>query len=984
MTPEPASPAHQPPHPWRSLDELAASPDFETWLHREFPRQAAARDHRLSRRQFLKLVGASLALAGAASCGVPPREQIVPYVRKPDNLIPGEPLFFATTMPLGGYGLGLLVESHEGRPTKVEGNPAHPATLGATDSFAQASVLELYDPDRAKSPRREGAVRPWSGFWREMGLRLDEHRARAGAGLRLLTGPVSSPTLAAQIKNLLGLFPQAVWHQYQPVNRDNARAGARLAFGKDVEAVYQLEQADVVVALDADFLTSGPGAVRYAHDFALRRRPETASMNRLYVVESTHTSTGAMADHRLPLQARQVEGLARALAAALGVASAPPAEPPAGVPRGWFDALVRDLDAHRGASLVIAGQGQPPSMHALAYALNQALGNVGKTLRFIAPVAAQPVDETESLRALIEAMALGQVQTLLIFGGNPAYAAPADFNFGRRLEQVELSVYLSLFPDETAALAHWHLPESHFLEAWGDVRAFDGTASIIQPLLAPLYETRAAIEVAAGLAGDTTTGAYDLVRAAWQRAAAGADFETYWRAALNAGVIPKTASATVNVALQANWLPAPSPPADNGLELVFRPDPSIYDGCFFNNAWLQELPRPITSLTWDNAALMSPATAERLGVKTEDVVGLAYRQRTLRAAVLVVPGHAADSVTLHLGYGHPATDPQAAGGGFNAYSLRFADAPWFDSGLALSRTDDTYPLAVTQHHHLIEGRDLLRTGTLQQYQDNPNFAHESEHYPGAGQGQTPPSLYPEHPYPDESWGMVIDLGACTGCNACVAACQAENNIPVVGKEQVRAGREMHWLRVDSYFAGEAEAPSVNFQPVPCMHCETAPCEVVCPVAATTHSSDGLNEMIYNRCVGTRYCSNNCPYKVRRFNFLDFTAFEREGHRDMQANPDVTVRTRGVMEKCTYCVQRIRAGQRTAENAGRPVADGEVVTACQGACPTQAITFGNLKDPNSRVAQQRANPRDYEMLGELGTRPHTTYWAALRNPNPEIG
>jgi len=975
VPPDRAETAPAPRRPWRSLSELAESPDLREALERELPRQAAIWPREMSRRRFLQLAGAAIGLAGLVACGIPPRQQIVPYVHKPEAVVPGKSLYFATAMTLGGSALGLLVRSREGRPVKIEGNPTHPASLGATDALAQGSILELYDPDRSQGVRFQGEARGWDDFWQALATHF---QATGGAGLRLLTETVTSPTLAAQLAAVLKAFPQAVWHQYQPVNRDSARAGALLAFGQDTEAVYHLAGADIILSLGADSLFSGPGAVRYAHDFAQRRRPENGPLNRFYAVDSNLTSTSAMADHRLPLRDGDLPSFAAGLAAALG--AGPQANLPAAVPPGWLAGLVRDLQAHRGASVVIPGQGQPAEVHALAHLLNDALGAVGKTVTYLDPIATKPVDETASLQALVQAMTAGQVQTLLILGGNPAYNAPADLAFGEQMARVGLCAHLSLYEDETSALCQWHLPESHYLEAWGDARAYDGTASIVQPLISPLYSTLSASELLARLAAGSPVGqpaGYDLVRAVWQPQASGS-FDAYWKSALNDGVLPNTTAAPVSRALVAglaNKLAVTTPAAAGDIELVFRPDPAVFDGRFANNPWLQEWPRPVTQLTWDNAALMAPVTAAQLGLQNDQLVELSWQGRSLTVPVFIVPGHAADSITLHLGYGRSRAGQVGTGVGFNAYQLRTTSAPWRLSGVQVRALSQEHDLVLTRDHHLIEGRDLVRVATLAEYQANENFAHSS--------GQPPLTLYPTGDYPGERWGMVIDLNACVGCNACVLACQAENNIPVVGKEQVANGREMHWLRVDSYFFGEPDNPEVHFQPVPCMQCERAPCEPVCPVGATVHSSDGLNDMVYNRCVGTRFCSNNCPYKVRRFNFLQYEDASDAGPRAMQRNPDVTVRTRGVMEKCTYCVQRIRTAQITAQEQGRAVQDGEVVTACQGVCPAQAITFGDLRQTGSAVAKQQALPRDYALLEELGTRPRTTYLAAVRNPNPEI-
>jgi molybdopterin-containing oxidoreductase family iron-sulfur binding subunit len=973
---------------WRSLEDLAGTREFQAALHREFPENASEWLDPVSRRGFLKLMGASLALAGLTACTGQPDERIVPYVKAPEEIVPGKPLYFATAMPFLGSAIGLLVESNMGRPTKVEGNPKHPASLGATDVFAQASILTLYDPDRSQVVTKAGSISSWNGFAAALQAELEQQQGRRGAGLRILTETVTSPTLAAQLRALLGKFPAAKWHQYEPTARDNARLGARLAFGQFVETHYRLEKADVILALDADFLGAGPGTVRYAHDFAERRKPQGRDprMNRLYVVESLPTGTGTMADHRLALRAGEIEGFARAVAQGVGAVTASAGTPPSGRQAEWIAAVVRDLQGHRGASLVVAGDGQPPAVHVLAHAMNDALGNIGATVIHTDPVEANPVDQRESLRDLARDIETGQVDALIILGGNPAFTAPADLHFAERLAKVQFRVYLGLYDDETARLCDWHIPEAHYLEAWGDTRAYDGTATIIQPLIAPLYGGKSAHELLAAILGESGRTGYEIVRDFWRSQHPLKDFELFWRTALHEGVIEGTAlppkSLTVKKGIGETEKPGAGETSAKatdaaGLEIVFRPDPTIWDGRFANNGWLQELPKPLTKLTWDNAALLSPATAQRLGLSTGEVIELQHGGRAVRAPVWITPGQAMDSVTVHLGYGRTRAGRVGTGIGFNPYSLRTAAAPWFAPGLAIRKTGAQYPLVSTQGHNSMEGRNLIRGGTLEEYQKNPEFAREM--------GEEPPpnlSLYPGFKYEGYAWGMAIDLNACTGCNACILACQSENNSPIVGKDQVSRGREMHWLRIDRYYVGSPESPQIHHQPVMCQHCENAPCEAVCPVAATNHSAEGLNDMVYNRCVGTRYCSNNCPYKVRRFNFLAFQDFNTPSLKLMR-NPNVTVRSRGVMEKCTYCVQRINAAKIEAEMADRPVRDGEILTACQQACPAQAIVFGNINDPGSRVSKLKAEPRNYGLLADLNTRPRTSYLARVKNPNPEI-
>jgi MoCo/4Fe-4S cofactor protein with predicted Tat translocation signal len=980
------------PEYWRCLEELAGTKEFEEALGGEFP--LAVEEGGVDRRNFLRLMGASMALAGLTACTKQPTELIVPYVRQPEEMVPGKPLFFATTMPHSGSGFGLLVESHEGRPTKIEGNSGHPASLGATDLFAQASILTLYDPDRSDAVTYLGNIRPWSNFLGDVQTRLAGLKARKGEGLRFLTGSVSSPTLAEQIGQLLAAMPAARWHQYEPVNRDAMRLGAKLAFGRDVEAVYDLSRADVVFSLDSDFLSCGPGNARYLHDFAARRRlvDGNRAMNRLYVVESVVSNTGDKADHRLGIRPSDLPLFATRLAAELGVPRAP--QPPqasfdshlfARQMDGWLAAATRDLKAHSGRSLVVAGDQQPPAIHAMAYAMNVALGNVGTTVRFIEPLAGSEPDQMSSLRQLTSDMKAGLVDTLVIIGTNPVYDAPRDLGFGEAMAGVALPIHVGLYSDETAALCHWHVPEAHYLESWSDARAFDGTLSLVQPLIAPLYQGKTAHEVVAAFSDRPVQQGHDIVREHWKRhviAPSDAEFEKWWRKALHDGVIEGSQATPVEVSLRSDWgaVLAQSGVLSRGegdIDVVFRPDPTVFDGRYANNAWLQEIAKPVLRIDWDNVAAVSPALAKRLGVDSRDVVKLDLDGRSVEAPAWVLPGLPDHTVLVYLGYGRQHAGHVGDGVGYDAYALQRSGAPWFASGLRVEKTGGTHTIASVQHFQLMEGRHLVRAATLEQYGRQPEFARKEVETPAHDL-----TLYPDYKYEGYKWGMSIDLNACTGCSACVAACYAENNIAVVGKDQVNRGRIMHWLRIDRYHSGDAESPEVYHQPVPCMHCENAPCEVVCPVGATVHSPEGLNDMVYNRCVGTRYCSNNCPYKVRRFNFLLFSDWTTPTLK-LQRNPDVTVRSRGVMEKCTYCVQRINEAKIEAEKENRTVRDGEIMTACQAACPAKAIVFGNLNDQTSEVARLKREPRDYSLLGELNTRPRTTYMAAVRNPNPEI-
>jgi molybdopterin-containing oxidoreductase family iron-sulfur binding subunit len=918
---------------------------------------------------------------------VQPVETIVPYVEQPESIVPGKAMYFATASALGGDGLGLLVESQMGRPIKIEGNPTHPASRGATDVFSQAEVLSLYDPDRSQVVLRDGRVDTWERFLTFSVDLRDTLRAAKGRGLRILTRTVSSPTLADQLGRLLKELPEARWHSYEPVNRDAVRKGAELAFGEPLEPVYDFAKADVVVALDADFLGSGPGRLHYARAFADRRaqgEAEAGTMNRLYAIESTPTITGAMADHRLPLSARDVALAASAIARELKVEGAPEADSRRLEGRSpWLSALAADLASRRGKSLVVAGESQPAEVHALAFAINAALGNVGETVSFFPPRQYGPTDQIGSLVELVRDIEQGAVETLVILGANPVYETPGDLKFADALKNAKINVrvHLGLYEDETAALCNWHVPEAHFLESWSDVRAFDGTATIQQPLIAPLYKGKTSHDVVAALLGQAGLPGLEIVRSYWQGRLPAETFEAAWRKALQDGVVAEPAESVAKAKP-----PAPAKldgvklaAGGEGLEIVFRPDPTIYDGRYANNGWLQELPKPLTTLTWENAALVSPALAKKLGLENNQVVSLEYRSQSVSAPVWITPGQADDSVTVHLGYGRTRAGRVGTGCGFDVYPLRRTDALWFGDGLEVRPTSRTHTLSITQHHHDTAGRDLVRASTVAAF-------HDGSHGHGEGHsGHHEFSFYPEPPVPqseDYAWAMAIDLNRCIGCGACTIACQAENNIPIVGRDQVLNSREMHWIRVDRYYEGEDSAnPSTYFQPVPCMHCEKAPCELVCPVEATTHSDEGLNEMTYNRCVGTRYCGNNCPYKVRRFNFLQYSD-QSTPSLQLLNNPDVTVRMRGVMEKCTYCVQRINEARINAQIEDRKIGGDEVTTACQGACPTRAIVFGNKQDPESEVAKARKSPRHYALLAELGTLPRTTYLARLSNPRPD--
>jgi Fe-S-cluster-containing dehydrogenase component len=1017
---------------WKEIARLAETEPYKRFLKNAFRRDGEEPRGGISRRELFRLLGASAAVAGLSACTKMPLERIVPYVNPPEEFKPGNPLFFATSMPWGGVAQGVLAWSFMGRPTKIEGNNLHPGSLGRANIFMQGSVLDLYDPDRAQVLTHDGTVGDWNDFLVQVDELRAAHLRNRGAGLRFLTGTITSPSLGDQLNDLLKQFPQAQWHQHEGVSRDNVREGARLAFGEYVETVYRFDQADVVVSLDSDFLFGVPGGVRYAWDFAKKRRvnsPESP-MNRFYAVESVPTITGTQADHRLRLRPSQVEGFARALAIAVGVNLPGLAQPSLpGVPADWIPALAKDLKQHQGSSVIVAGDSQPPAVHVLAHAMNAALGNVEKTLIYTSSIEVNPTNQRQSLRQLVSDMEAGQVQTLVILGGNPAYTAPADVPFLEHLPNVNQRIYWGLFDDETAAHCNWHIPAAHYLESWGDLRAYDGTVSMMQPLISPLYDGKSAHELLTLLQGQAGRTGHTIVHDYWrsqQPKLSDQEFEVQWETWLERGAIDGSALPPKTVTLQKRLaLPSPAPGGKpSTLEIVFAPDPTIWDGAFCNNGWLQECPKPFNKLTWDNVVTVSPATAERLRKSMEsapaaqppsglhithwfnlgpdeklenELVEVNYGGRKVVGPLFVMPGQADDCIGVTLGYGRSRAGRFGSDRGFSAYAIRTADAPWFGSGVQLKRTGKRYPLAVTQFHYPVEKhgqeevseegvaafrRDLLRVAGIDEYRENPNFAKDPPQMTTEAQ-----SLYPVLPSPYDfrkapQWGMSIDLTACIGCNACVVACQAENNIAVVGKDQTARGRYMHWIRVDTYYRGGLEEPEIYNEVLPCMQCENAPCEYVCPVGATMTGPEGINQQIYNRCVGTRYCSNNCPWKVRRFNFYRYADWTTPSFYALQ-NPWVTVRSRGVMEKCTYCIQRIRYHEIKAEEAGRKLRDGEVLTACQQTCPTNAIVFGDILDPNSQVSKLKAQSRMYGLLEELNTRPRTTYLAKIWNRNPEI-
>ncbi|MGD0734137.1 MAG: TAT-variant-translocated molybdopterin oxidoreductase [Terracidiphilus sp.] len=988
---------------WRSVDELANTAEFQAAVEKEFPSAAQEWIDPVSRRGFMKLMGASLALAGLAGCAKQPDEPIYPYVKAPEDLILGKPMYFASAHPFVTGAVPLLVKSDQFRPIKVDGNPEHPYNSGASDPFTQGTLLDLYDPDRSQHVIYRGENREWAEFAQALREKLVE--SKDGTGVYFLSATVTSPTLARQWKAAQAAWPKAKFVQYDP-----AIAGTALANGSSAQ--YNLADADVIVSLDADFLSgaSYPGFHKLVGDYA-KRRKDPNKLNRLYAIESTPTTTGLKAEHRLGLRASEIPAFAAELAKAVGAAGVDaPAYNWTDEQKKFLAALAKDLKASAGKSVVIPGLYQDLSVTALALAINNALGNVGKTVLGSSESAVPvPSDQIGDLKALVADLNAGKVDWLVILNANPVYSAPADLGFATAFDKAKIVAHLGSHVDETGEIAHWHIPAAHFLESWSDARAYDGTVSIVQPLIDPLYGGKSAHDVLELVLnrpgpGNYSSGltAYDAVRETWRPVIKG-DFETGWRKALHQGWIDDTAysNGAKSATAPTSQAKVPTPASKDAIEIIFRPDANVYDGRWSNVGWLQELPKPVTNLSWDNAAIVSGATLTKHGLEEDDIVELTVNGYKVNAPVIVAPGHPDNSVTVHLGYGRQAAGRVGSGAGFNAYLIRTTTAPFYATG-SIKKVDGKWGLAITKSHYqdhrgktfgqqgngnnsleadeAIGERGIIRYATLDEYKADPGFANEGETRPKTDKDVT---LFPNWDYSTgNAWGMSIDMNSCTGCNACIVSCYAENNIAVVGKQQVRIGRNMQWLRIDTYFEGDLAAPRAHFQPMACQHCENAPCEQVCPVGATVHTPEGLNTMVYNRCVGTRYCSNNCPYKVRRFNFLLFSDYETESLK-LSRNPDVSVRSRGVMEKCSYCIQRITAARIEADKENRPIADGDVVTACQQACPASAITFGNLNDKGSRVAKLREDERSYQVLADQNTRPRTTYVAAVLNLNSEL-
>jgi len=990
---------------WRSLNELAKNEEYKKFAEREFPEGASELRDGYTRRNFLQIMGASIALAGFAACRKPVKK-IVPHSRMPEYMVPGRALFYATAAPTGSYLTGLLVETNEGRPTKIEGNPDHPSSKGGTNIQHQASVLDMYDPDRSRGIRHNGESSSWNDF-----LQAANTSLTSSARIAFISEPNSSATLNRIKRQALQKYPNAQWITYAPFSEENQLLGNQIAFGRKLRTLPDISQARVIISFDADFMGTEADSVRNIRAFADGRRMSSAAddINRLYVVESNYSLTGSNADHRLRIKTSQIKPLLRAVAAELSdnfsALSAFRGYSNALRNHEWVGILADEIRGNQGSSLVMAGADHDAETHALVAAINDAAGNTTRTVNYTALPFTDEANQHEALAQLVTQMNQGQIDAVVMLGGNPVFTAPANLNFAEALRSVPFSVHLANHVDETSRASVWHINRAHYLEYWGDGYDYTGVPSVIQPMIQPLFDGKSEIEVLGSIVSGVTIDAVEEVKSTW-RPLLGSGFETKWQTLLHDGMLTGTEFQRASVSLQASGLQSlvqgASDNADDGLELVIKPDPRILDGSLANNGWLQELPDPMTKITWDNVALLSPSTAEKLGISTRrfgqtdvDMLTISANGESFTIAAWVVPGHTDDNITIYAGYGRQGVGRVADGVGQNAYALRTEANPLYTSNIGVTLASGSYDIACVQDHHSMEGRPLVREASLTEYREDPRFAADMVYVPGKkGGAEHPVTLFEAQTFPERQpqWGMAIDLATCIGCGVCTIACQAENNIPVIGKEEVRRGREMHWIRTDRYFSGDERGDAkVVHQPVTCMHCELAPCEQVCPVAATTHSDDGLNQMTYNRCIGTRYCANNCPFKVRRFNFFNYTKEYLTTGDDpeviqMAMNPDVSIRFRGVMEKCTYCVQRISRGKIDTKletsNSIKP-ADGTVKTACQQACPANAITFGDLTDDQSVISVTKRNERNYVMLEELGIRPRTSYLAKIRNTNEQL-
>ena len=1000
---------------WKSLNQLAQNKEYKKFEEREFPENATELTDQVSRRSFLRVMGASIALAGFASCRKPV-QKILPYSRQPEDMIIGEPLFYATGMPFQDTLTGLLITNNEGRPTKIEGNQDHPASLGRTSIYNQASVLGMYDPDRSRSPVFNGQNVPKEDFITFAAEHFEDQNRR----ILFIDEATSSPTYHRLKQQILDQYPNAEWVTFEPFSENNRIEGTQIAFGQRLRTVNHYDRADLVIALDDDFMSPYGHINSVENSLKLTEKRQVDSvddpMSRIYAVENSFTNTGSYADHRLRLKTSEIAPFTYALAARLSE-EIPGLEPFNNVTNSfstheWVQKLAEELLANRGNSIVSVGSEHSAELHAAVSAINLALENVGTTVTHHILPYRENRDEHQAFIDAINELQAGVFDTVVLVGTNVAYTAPSDLNLEDAMGNADTKIHLSDYVDETSRLCDWHVNRAHYLEYWGDGLAYSGERSIIQPQIQPLFDGVSEIELLGILLSGEEASGYDLVQETWQEFIT-TDFDRQWEQILHDGILPETGFESVSVALAGNFAsniePALSAEAVSGIEIAIKPDARVFDGRFSNNSWLQELPEPMTKITWDNVAQMSPATAEQLGIPPErsfrnnDVptVRIAAGNETIEIAAWIVPGHADNSITLTTGYGRSGLGRVADGVGVDTYPLRTSESMIYQPA-NVEATGASYEIACVQDHHSLEGRDMIRTATLQEYRENPDFASfENTHgfeVPGMkealakGDERGPISLFNEQYGPDHQpqWGMTIDLNSCFGCGVCTIACQAENNIPVIGKREVGRRRIMHWIRTDRYYEGDSENPKAYHQPVPCMHCELAPCEQVCPVSATTHSEDGINQMTYNRCIGTRYCSNNCPFKVRRFNFFNYTKEYLTTGDDpeiiqMAMNPEVTIRFRGVMEKCTYCVQRVNREKIKSKIAtgSRKPEDGVVKTACQQACPANAISFGDLTDANSEVSKKKRNNRNYVMLEEMNVRPRTSYLAKLTNKNPEL-
>ena len=1000
---------------WKSLNELAQNEEYKKFAEREFPENATELTDQVSRRSFLRVMGASIALAGFASCRKP-IQKILPYSRQPEDLVLGEPLFYATSMPFQDTITGLLITNNEGRPSKIEGNPDHPSSGGRTNIYHQACILDLYDPDRSRSTRRNGENVSGEDF----ASFAAEHFSNTERSILFIDEATSSPTYHRIKQQILERFPNSQWVTYEPFSENNALEGTQLAFGRRLRTVNHFDRAVVVLALDDDFMNpqAGKNSVEYSLKLTSKRKVESTSddMSRVYSVENALTNTGSYADHRLRLKSSQIAPFTFALAARLAQ-SVNGLDTLSSVNNefsnhDWIDKLSSELLNSQGNSIITVGADHAPETHAAVAAINLALGNSGNTVTYHELPYRENRDENQAFLNAVDQLKTRVFDTVVMVGGNPVYNTPADLDFTATLGNVETTIHLSDYFDETSRLSTWHINSAHFLEAWGDGLSFTGQRSVIQPQILPLFGGISNIEFLQILLSGETTPGYDLVQETWAGVISG-DFNRGWEEILHDGIDTTSGFSSAEVSLSGDFSsfiqPALSSSSIEGIEIAIKPDVRLFDGRFANNGWLQELPEPMTKITWDNVALMSAATARRIGINPErsfssnkvPMIRINAGGRSLEIAAWIEPGHADDSITLTVGYGRQNLGRVADGIGVDTYPLRTTGHMFYQQA-SVESAGTTYEIACVQDHHSLEGRDMIRTATLAGYKEKPDFAtFESFHgfnVPGmkearaAGDERGPVSLFNEQYGPEHQpqWGMTIDLNACFGCGVCTIACQAENNIPVIGKREVGRRRVMHWIRTDRYYEGDPDNPTVYHQPVPCMHCELAPCEQVCPVAATTHSEDGINQMTYNRCIGTRYCANNCPFKVRRFNFFNYsqeylTTGDDPEIIQMAMNPQVTVRFRGVIEKCTYCVQRVNKAKiktKIATGSKKP-SDGTVQTACQQACPANAISFGDLTDTNSIVSVNKRNDRNYVMLEEINVRPRTSYLARLTNKNPEL-